>query len=248
MKTVIDTLLQRRSTRRYERETISDQDLGFIFGAIRNTPTSYNGQQYSVIDVSDQDLKTKLSEITGQKQIKTCNRFLVFCADYHKINVIADAKGVEMPEFTGTLDGVMVGVIDASLAMMSALVAAEACGLGTCCIGYTRTAAPEEISQLLNLPQGVFIVCGLAIGIPREVNDIKPKQPKSLLIHDNLYRDDDMLPDIIEYDKKISGYNSSRSGVTTENDWAKHIIGYYQEAMGYEMLKALKKRGFDIKS
>lgn len=246
MKTVIDTLLQRRSTRRYEREAISEQDLGFIFGAIRNTPTSYNGQQYSVIDISDQSLKEKLAEITEQKQIKTCNRFLVFCADYNKIKVIADAKGLEMPRFNDTLDGVMVGVIDASLAMMSALVAAEACGLGTCCIGYTRTAAPEKISQLLQLPQGVFVVCGLAIGIPREVNEIKPKQPKSLIIHNNTYREDDMTPDLLEYDKKITAYNATRSGSTTDNDWAGHIIDYYYEAMNYDMLKALCNRGFDI--
>ena len=79
MKSVKDTLLQRRSIRRYERESISDEDMEFIYQAIRNTPTSYNGQQFSVIDVTDKQLKEKLYELTGQKQIKTCNHFLVFC-------------------------------------------------------------------------------------------------------------------------------------------------------------------------
>lgn len=247
MKSVKDTLLERRSTRRYERQEISQSNLNLIYAAIRNTPTSYNGQQFSVIDISDQETKIKLYELTNQKQIKTCNRFLLFCADYNKINTIANAKEIDMPPFQHTVDGVMVGIIDAALAMMSAVVAAESCGLGTCCIGYARTAAPAEIAKLLELPQGVFAVCGLAIGVPREVNDLKPKQPKELVIHHNKYRSDDMCGDLLKYDHRITEYNATRSGSTSENDWAAHIIDYYREAMNYEMLKALQQQGFDLK-
>ncbi len=246
MKSVKETLLERRSTRRYERQHISQSHLNLIYAAIRNTPTSYNGQQFSVIDISDQETKIKLYELTNQKQIKTCNRFLLFCADYNKITTIAEAKNIEMPKFTHTADGVMVGIIDASLAMMSAVVAAESCGLGTCCIGYARTAAPKEIAKLLKLPQGVFAVCGLAIGVPRETNDLKPKQGKDLMIHSNYYRTDDMTADLLDYDNRISQYNNTRSGTTSNNDWASHIIDYYHEAMNYKMLDALRAQGFDI--
>ncbi len=246
MKSVKDTLLERRSTRRYERQNISQSNLNLIYAAIRNTPTSYNGQQFSVIDISDQETKIKLFELTNQKQIKTCNRFLLFCADYNKITTIAKAKNIEMPQFSHTADGVMVGIIDASLAMMSAVVAAESCGLGTCCIGYARTAAPKEIAKLLKLPQGVFAVCGLAIGVPRETNDLKPKQGKELMIHSNHYRTDDMTQNLIDYDNRIIQYNTTRSGSTSDNDWASHIINYYREAMNYEMLDALRSQGFNI--
>lgn len=245
MKTVKDTLLQRRSIRRYEREAIKPEDMDFIFEAIRNTPTSYNGQQFSVIDISDQELKEKLYELTQQKQIKTCNRFLVFCADYYKIRQASQAKGVDMPEFEKTGDGVIVGIVDAALAMMSALVAAESCGLGTCCIGYTRTAAPKEIASLLNLPQGVFIVCGLAIGVPREMPDLKPKQPQTSVIHSNSYNHN-IAKDIIDYDSKICEYNATRAGSKSDNDWVSHIVDYYKIAMDYDMLDALKNCGFDF--
>lgn len=246
MKTVKDTLLQRRSIRRYEREDISAADMQLIYDAIRNTPTSYNGQQFSVIDVTDQALKEQLYELTQQKQIKTCNHFLVFCADYNKVRKIAEHKGVEMPDFEHTADGVIVGIVDASLALMSALVAAESCGLGTCCIGYTRTAAPEAIAELLKLPKGVFIVCGLAIGIPREMPDLKPKQSEKLLIHSNCYRGDDVVKDMVDYDSKIIEFNATRSGTKSDNDWASHIVDYYNQAMNYNMLDALKNCGYDI--
>ncbi len=222
--------------------------MDLIYEAIRNTPTSYNGQQYSVIDVTDQALKEELYKLTDQKQIKTCNHFMVFCADFHKIKVLAEAKDLEMPEFTHTVDGVIVGTVDATLAMMSALTMAEACGIGTCCIGYARTVAPEAVSRLLHLPQDTYVVCGLALGIPREQPDLKPKQPCSLLIHSNHYREDDLAPELLEYDEVIKQYNATRSGTKTDNDWASHIIDYYRHAMSYRMLNALRRRGFDVKS
>ncbi|MBD5255404.1 MAG: NADPH-dependent oxidoreductase [Barnesiella sp.] len=247
MKEVKSTLLGRRSIRRYEREPITDEQMQFIYDAIRNTPTSYNGQQYSVIDITDQTLKERLYELTNQKQIKTCNHFMLFCADYYKIGRGASLKEIDMPEFTQTTDGIIVGVIDASLAMMSAVVAAESLGLGSCCVGYARTAAPKEFAELLNLPKGVMIVCGLCIGVPREEPDLKPKQPKELIIHSNRYSTEGIDKDLLEYDGVIQAYNASRAGTKSDNDWISHIVGYYREAMNYEMLAALRRQGFDPK-
>ena len=249
MKSVKESLLQRRSIRRYERENISDDDMRLIFDAIRNTPTSYNGQQFSVIDVTDPELKLKLYELIGQKQIKTCSHFLLFLVDYHKIGLAADALGEEMPEFNNTVDGLAVGIIDASLAMMSAVAMAESLDLGCCPIGYARTVAPEAISHLLGLPQKTFVVCGLSIGVPRELPDLKPKQPRELVVFHNCYPQDEaeMTADIMEYNETIKEYNRTLAGDKTDNDWATHIISYYREAMNYGMLRALQRRGFDPK-
>ena len=239
-------MMERRSIRRYEREPVTQEQMDFIFEAIRNTPTSYNGQQFSVIDIDDQELKLKLYDLTGQKQIKTCSRFLAFCADFHKITLMSGVKDVAMPPFTSTADGLIVGTVDAALAMMSAVTAAGALGLGTCCIGYARTAAPAEISSLLRLPQGVYLVCGLAIGVPREMPDLKPKQPREAMVHNNKYSDDLPLVNALEkYDAEVTAYNAVRTGSKTTNDWATHIISYYVEAMNYNMLDALRAQGFD---
>ena len=118
MKSVNQSLLERRSIRRYQYDPVSDEDMNLIYEAIRNTPTSYNGQQFSVIDVTDPELKLKLYSLIGQKQIKTCSHFLLFLADFNKISVAASATGAEMPRFTDTLDGLIVGTVDASLALM----------------------------------------------------------------------------------------------------------------------------------
>lgn len=247
MKTVKDTLLERRSIRRYEYEPVTDGQMQMIFEAVRNTPTSYNGQQFSVIDVSDPDVRQKLYELTGQKQIKTCSHFMVFVADYNKISVLARDKGVDMPPFCDTVDGFTVGTVDASLAMMSAVVMAESLGLGTCCVGYARTAAPTGISELLGLPRHVAVICGLAIGVPREIPDLKPKQPMSLVVHKDRYRQDDMTADLRQYDDTVTRYNATRTGTKSDNDWCAHIISYYREAMNYRMADAFRARGFDFR-
>lgn len=247
MRDIKQTLLDRVTVRRYEREAIPQETMEFIFQAIRNTPTSYNGQQFSVIDISDQTMKEELYAITNQKQIKTCNRFLVFCVDYNKISLLAKAKRLEMPSFTDTMDGVTVGIIDASLAMMSAVVAAEAAGLGANCIGYLRTVDPPKVAEMLKLPKGVFVVCGLCLGIPREHPDLKPKQGNRLMIHRNTYRQDEqaMTDELLNYDAIITEYNKTRSGGTTDNDWCDHILDYYRHAMGYRILDYLRQQGFN---
>ena len=232
MKTIEETLLNRTSVRRYEYDKIPSETLDFIYRAIANTPTSYNGQQFSVIAIDDQSIKEELYAITNQKQIKTCATLLVFCADYHKIDILAQKKRIDNPHFENTLDGVMVGIIDAALAMQNAVVAAQAAGLGSCCVGYARTANPEKIAEILKLPEGTFVV--------------KPKQPLSLVIHHNHYRTDDMAPELEQYDQTISEYNRHRSGTTSENDWCTHILDYYRIALGYDMEGYLNKQGFKL--
>ncbi len=241
-------LLERRSIRRYEREEIPADDLEFIREAIRNTPTSYNGQQFSVIEISDQALKEQLAEIVGQKQLKTSARVFCFLSDFHKIAVAARAKGLDNPGFENTADGLIVGTVDATLAMMSAVVAATSCGLGCCPIGYARTVAPDRISELLKLPQGVYLVCALAVGVPREVPDMHPKQPRDLVIFNNSYGCDDMAARLMDYDDAVQHYNRTRAGSTSDNDWTAHILSYYREGMNYNMLAALRRRGYALDS
>lgn len=241
-------LLERRSIRRYEREAIPEEDLQFIRDAIRNTPTSYNGQQFSVIEISDQALKEQLAEIAAQKQLKTSARVFCFLSDFHKIAVAAEAKGIDNPGFENTADGLIVGTVDASLAMMSAIVAATSRGLGCCPIGYARTVAPERISELLGLPQGVYLVCALAVGVPREVPDMHPKQPQDLVIFNNSYGCPDMAGRLMDYDATVQHYNRTRAGSTSDNDWTAHILSYYREGMNYGMLDALRRRGYGVES
>jgi Nitroreductase len=248
MQTIEEIFLNRTSVRRYERKPIEPEKLEFIYKAIQNTPTSYNGQQFSVISITDQNLKIQLYELIGQKQIKTSAVFMVFCVDYHKLQQFAEAINTDFPRFQDTMDGFMVGVIDAALAMENAVIAAGSLGLGSCCIGYTRTAAPAELAKILQLPEGVCVICGLSIGYPSEQPDLKPKMPLSLVIHENHYRTDDIKPELLAYNEEVTAYNAVRAGDKTTNDWGKHILDYHTIALKYNMEGYVREQGFNIYS
>ena len=81
---------------------------------------------------------------------------------------------------------------------MSAVTAAESLGLGCCCVGYVRTADPRRISDMLGLPEGVSIVCGLTIGYPREMPDLKPKLPVEAVVHEGRYMPDEKLAPLLD--------------------------------------------------
>ena len=181
--------------------------------------------------------------ISGQRQIKTSAILLVFCLDYHKLRVAAAAKGMRTPPFESTIDGYTVGVIDASMAMMSAVTAAESLGLGCCCVGYVRTADPRRISDMLGLPEGVSIVCGLTIGYPREMPDLKPKLPVEAVVHEGRYMPDEKLAPLLEtYDRQVAEFNRSRTGDRTDNDWAGHIADYHRHSMEHGIGEYLEKQ------
>lgn len=245
-KTVDDSLLERRCIRKYKSQAISEEDLAFIRAAVRNTPTSYNAQQYSVIEVNDQALKDRLAELIGQEQLKNAYVDFMFLSDFNKLAIAANAKNLPMPPFQNTADGLIVGTIDASLAMMSAIVAAVSRGLGTCPIGYARTVDPEKITEILKLPKGVYLVCALAVGIPANLPDLKPKQPEELLFFKNSYGTADMAQKLLEYDNTISTYHKNRHGNQSNEDWISQMLGYYQEAMQTNFLHFLKNQGYEL--
>lgn len=244
MKNVMESLLERRSIRAYKPQELTREQVQFIYDAIRNTPTSVNGQQFSVIDVTDPALKLKMSELTGMKHVETCSHFFLFCADYHKAEVAAADRGIALADFHDTAEGLLVGTVDAALAMMSAIVAAESLGLGSCCIGFARIAAPKEMTELVKLPADTYIVCGLTVGVPDERPDLKPKQPERLSIHSNTYPDDDLRPMLAHYNDVIDEYNHTRVGTKSDTDWIHRIAGYYEAASQLNMRDFLRERGF----
>lgn len=245
-KSVAETLLGRRCVRHYKDMPISEADMQFIREAVRNTPTSYNGQQYSVIEITERALREQLAAMSHMKQLADAPVVFMFLMDYHKIAVAAEAKGMDMPPFYDTADGLIVGVIDASLAMMGAIVAAESRGLGTCPVGYVRTADPGTVCALLELPKEVFPICALAVGVPAETPEMKPKEPVDLIFFKNVYGVAKMREKLLEYDREIVRYHETRSSHTSDQDWIGKILSYYVSRASNNVAGALKAQGFGL--
>lgn len=82
---VLEVLKNRKSVRAFTDEEISPEIKDAILGAAMRAPTAGNMQLYSIIDVTDQDLKEKLAvSCDNQPFIAKAKMVLVFCADYHR--------------------------------------------------------------------------------------------------------------------------------------------------------------------
>ena len=97
-------------------------------------------------------------------------------------------------------ENILVGSIDVALFAQNVAIAAESKGYGICYIGGVRNA-PEEISELLSLPEGVAPMFAMTIGVPDEANEVKPRLPVEAIIHENGYNADKYDELIPEYDE-----------------------------------------------
>ena len=62
MNEVIRTIMSRKSVRSYEDREIDEQTRKVILEAACSAPTAGNQQMYTIIDVRDQKLKSKLNK------------------------------------------------------------------------------------------------------------------------------------------------------------------------------------------
>ena len=129
-------LLSRRSLRRYDDRAVPDELLDVLLACAQSAPTKSNLQQYSIVVVADPELRARLQPLVPATDwLTTCPVFMVFCADMHRGQRIAEMRGKE--HVNNTLDTFMNAAVDASLAMMSFITAAGFKGLGTSPVSRT---------------------------------------------------------------------------------------------------------------
>jgi FMN reductase (NADPH) len=181
----ISLLNARVSIRKFHPEPPSEEAILKILNAARRAPTSSNLQAYSFVVVRDQETKNRLSVLTGnQKHVAETPVFIAVCADLSRLASACELHG---KEFAGhTIEMALVAAVDASLAGMSAALAAESLGYSSVMIGGVRNE-PLKISECLGLPSRCFAVFGMCIGVPDGKPSQKPRLPEEAVIHYERY-------------------------------------------------------------
>jgi nitroreductase len=164
MNEVINLLKSHRSIRKFTDQTIPRDLFLELIRAGQSSATSSHVQAYSIIHVTNPENREKIAELAGgQKYIATCSDFLVFCGDMKRPTDSAERTGAEVVR--GMTEQFLVASVDTALMAQNVVVASESAGLGICYIGGIRNN-PQEISDLLKLPDHVFPVFGLCLGYP----------------------------------------------------------------------------------
>jgi len=201
MNQVIQQLYDRKSVRVFTEQAIPQEAVEEILMSAAMAPTAGNQQMYTILNITDQELKNQLSESCDhQPFIATAPLVLIFCADYRKWYDAFLYSGCD-PRKPGAGD-MLLAVSDAVIAAQNAVVAAHSLGLGSCYIGDIMENA-EIHQKMLNLPQYVFPAAMLVIGYPTEqqLRREKPKRAKmEYIVHENGYKplSKDQLQDMLE--------------------------------------------------
>jgi len=186
---VIEQLYRRKSVRVFTDQEISEEAVQEILMSAVMAPTAGNQQLYTILRITDPELKLALSESCDhQPFIAEGKLVLIFCADCLKWYDAFRAAGCE-PRKPGEGD-LLLAVSDAVIAAQNAVVAAESLGIGSCYIGDIMENA-EIHQKMLNLPAYVFPAAMLVFGYPTEQQKLRRKPVRCAMehiVHENGYR------------------------------------------------------------
>lgn len=79
-----------------------------------------------------------------------------------------------------------MGAIDSAIMAQNLLVAAESLGLGGVYLGSVRNDI-NRLSELLQLPAGVVLMFGMALGYPDQDPAMRPRLPVELVVSTNKF-------------------------------------------------------------
>ena len=245
---VIDLLTSHQSIRNYLDKPLTKEQVEAIENAVMQTSSSCFFQMVTTIKVTDKQMLAKIAKLSGdQHNIETCAQFWVFCIDarrFLKTNLLTTPIPFRL---------FYSGLNDVSLSCQQALVAAESMGLGCVVIGGHK-AGIDELSQMLNLKEGVIPALALCIGVVDEEykeDQLKPRLPKQCLFMDNTYNDDAFNQAVLdEYNQKMRDYYMSRKHGKRDDNWTNSCVQMLPPLNSPKIKNALinyiEKKGFSI--
>ncbi len=165
----INTIMTRRSIRKYKAEPVAQQDLMTILEAGRWAPSAGNLQPCHFVVVRDPARLKQLQEAAmGQETLDTAPMVIVVCADPNRCEKYGE-KG--MKHFL---------LMDGANASQNMLLAARALGYGSCWMGGFSEKA---VKQVLGLPDHFRVISLVPIGKADEDPEPRPRRPLDEIVH-----------------------------------------------------------------
>ena len=244
MNDTINLLMNHKSIRKYRNEPVTEEQLETIIAAGQMASSSSNVQAYSVIAITDSELKSKLAGLAGnQAYINECPVFLVWCADMYRLRETAVTQAAGAETYEDTMENFTVATIDVSLAAQNAAVAAESLGLGVVYIGGIRNNI-EEVSDVLGLPELMYPVFGMCLGVPDQEPVLRPRLPLKAVLHRNGYDKEQSMAGVKEYDETLSAYMRERSNGKQSATWSEMMTKRLTEPARLQLKSFLERKGF----
>lgn len=242
---VLKLMKSHASVRDYEETQLTKAQVHELVEAAQHAASSHFVQSYSIVWVTDPDKRQQLGELSNNaKQMEGAGAVFLMCADYNRLKHASAMHGEEIV-FDQT-ENLIVAVTDVGLLAQNLVLAAESKGYGICYIGGVRNNM-EAISELAGLPEGVFPVYGLTVGVPNEENEVKPRLPVEAVLHENAY-DEAKHPELLPaYDQTIQEYYEKRSSNRKSATWTQQMADFLKVPRRQNLKVFLAKQGYHLK-
>ncbi|MEC0249324.1 oxygen-insensitive NADPH nitroreductase [Paenibacillus chitinolyticus] len=243
MNSVIDLLTRHRSIRKFKPDPIPGDQLRAIIASAQMASTSSSVQAYTIIAATDPALKKELARLAGnQAYVEQCGLFLVFCADLNRLRKATEQSGEVFHQNT---ESFLVASMDAALAAQNAAIAAESLGLGICYIGGIRNN-PDGVAEALKLPELVYPVFGMCVGVPDQEPSLRPRLPQTAVLHENGYQGERSDEGVRRYDETTRKYYEERTGGKQSITWSRSMADKYRQPVRAHLKPFLEKQGFKL--
>ncbi|MEO0995541.1 MAG: nitroreductase family protein [Pseudomonadota bacterium] len=176
----------RGSCRRFIDRPVPDTLVRTLCATALAAPSKSDLQQRDILIVTDPAIRQGLEAACGQDWIARAPVFLVFLANHRRQQRLARMH--EIPFANNHADAPFNAAMDAAIAMATFVAAAERAGLGCCPVSTIRNR-PDEVADLLALPDYVFPAMGLAVGWPDGTPRISKRLPLATTLHENRFDD-----------------------------------------------------------
>jgi nitroreductase/FMN reductase [NAD(P)H] len=243
-------LAGRGVVRRFKPERLPAAMLETLAAVALSSPSKSDLQQRDILIVEDRAIRDRINALLkDQDWIPGCPHLLVFLGNNRRQRQVHQWRGHAFAN--DHLDAFFNATVDAAIALEAFVAAAEAAGLGCCPISVIRNHA-EEVSGLLKLPDHVFPVAGLGVGIPATSAFVAARLPLALTVHRDHYAEatDDAVR---AYDRRRNGIfpyraqrNVARFGEAKEYGWSEEKARHYAVPERADFGAYVKRRGFRL--
>ena len=219
----IDNQLNHRTIRAFKDQSLTADQLQTLYAAASHTSTSMFMQQFSILHLTDPQLRQAVREISGQPYVGANGDLLIFVVDLYRNQQIRHQMGNDDGRLH-TTDIFMQAVEDTVLALQNTLVAAESMGLGGVILGSIKND-PARLVKVLKLPKMTMPLLGLQVGIPNQQPQLKPRLPLDFIAFDNHYPTEFDVHDLADYDHDVHQYYDLRDANRRVDSFTNQING-----------------------
>ncbi len=225
-------LNERSVCRRYRRDPVPEEIVRLLCATALAAPTKSDLQQATLVRLADPAKRAAVCALLpGSPWLAQAPELFIFCADGWRLRRIFAKRDKAFPN--EHLDAFFNASVDAAIALSAFVSAAELAGLGTCPISQIRDHV-AKIDGLLELPDWVVPVAGLALGYPEQKEPLSARLALSATVHTDRY-------DRAAVERELDAYDARRG-----RDWSGDKVKQYSTVWRADFGRHVRGKRFEV--